>query len=202
MFETFFDQLELYGKDNLKVTDDKENEENLQLISLYTNLLIQYLVGLNHNLERIITEKQLRRLAKAIIMNKLVIDSTFPFVGVYFYLYLSYDIDTGRLTHMTVYDDLLISNKDDKYVSKIIGTYEYYNKEILYILNPDDNTSIDIRNWTDPFVCINAYALSKDGKYLALLTADSLIKDEYVITYDNTGIIIIDLEQKKVLVQD
>ena len=103
---------------------------------------------------------------------------------------------------MTVYDDLLISNKDDKYVSKIIGTYEYYNKEILYIQNPDDNTSIDIRNWTDPFVCINAYALSKDGKYLALLTADSLIKDEYVITYDNTGIIIIDLEQRKVSVQD
>lgn len=66
LFETFFDQLELYVKDNLKVTDDKENEENLQLISLYANLLIQYLVGLNHNLERIITEKQLRRLAKAI----------------------------------------------------------------------------------------------------------------------------------------
>ncbi|HOF27439.1 MAG TPA: leucine-rich repeat domain-containing protein [Clostridia bacterium] len=142
------------------------------------------------------------RFVKAISKNKIVIESTFPGEGAYHNWYFSYDIDTGRLTHMTVYDDLLISNKDDKYVSKIIGTYEYYNKEILYIQNPDDNTSIDIRNWTDPFVCINAYALSKDGKYLALLTADSLIKDEYVITYGNTGIIIIDLEQKKVLVQD
>lgn len=142
------------------------------------------------------------RFVKAISKNKIVIESTFPGEGAYHNWYFSYDIDTGRLTHMTVYDDLLISNKDDKYVSKIIGTYEYYNKEILYIQNPDDNTSIDIRNWTDPFVCINAYALSKDGKYLALLTADSLIKDEYVITYDNTGIIIIDLEQRKVSVQD
>ena len=66
LFETFFDKLESYVKNNLKVIDVKENEDNLQLISLYANLLIQYLVGLNHNLERIITEKQLRRLAKAI----------------------------------------------------------------------------------------------------------------------------------------
>lgn len=50
LFETFFDQLESYVKDNLKIKDNKENEENLQLISLYANLLIQYLVGLNCNI--------------------------------------------------------------------------------------------------------------------------------------------------------
>ena len=66
LFESFFSQLELYIKENIKNTDRNEIENNLQLISLYANLLIQYLVGFNHNFERIITESQLRKLAKAI----------------------------------------------------------------------------------------------------------------------------------------
>ncbi|OFY89698.1 MAG: hypothetical protein A2266_04035 [Bacteroidetes bacterium RIFOXYA12_FULL_40_10] len=67
LFETFFNQLELFVIENLKTKeDDKSIETNLQLISLYANLIIQYLVGFNYNLERIINETQLRKLSKAI----------------------------------------------------------------------------------------------------------------------------------------
>jgi len=71
LFTLFFDQLENYVKDNL-IDKDVENavETNLQLISLYANLITQYLVGFNHNLERIINESQLKKLAAAIHFQK------------------------------------------------------------------------------------------------------------------------------------
>jgi len=66
LFEAFFNQLEQYVKDNLQKTSANENRDNLQLISLYANLLVQYLVGFNHNFDRIISEQRLRKLARAI----------------------------------------------------------------------------------------------------------------------------------------
>lgn len=71
LFETFFNQLETFVKGNLKSKEDSEAiETNLQLISLYANLIIQYMVGFNYNLERIINEPQLRKLSKAIHFQK------------------------------------------------------------------------------------------------------------------------------------
>ena len=71
LFDTFFNQLESFVKENLKSKEDNNAiETNLQLISLYANLIIQYLVGFNYNLERIINEPQLRKLSKAIHFQK------------------------------------------------------------------------------------------------------------------------------------
>ena len=140
---------------------------------------------------------------KAISKNKIVIESTFPGEGSLHNWYFIYDINTGHTTGPIVLNEYrLIYNKDDKYVSKIIDHDDFNHKETLLIQNYNDNTVTDIRNWTDPFVCINAYAVSKDGRYLALLTTDKFMKTEFTVNRENTGIIIIDLEQKKVLVQD
>ncbi|MEX0980662.1 MAG: hypothetical protein WDZ47_01110 [Bacteroidales bacterium] len=66
LFDFFFDLLEQLIKKKLKAPEGKENLVNLKLISLYANLLIHYTVGFNHNLEIIVTETQLRKLAEAI----------------------------------------------------------------------------------------------------------------------------------------
>ncbi len=71
LFDAFFNQLESFVKGNLKSKEDSKSvETNLQLISLYANLIIQYMVGFNYNLERIISESQLRKLSKAIHFHK------------------------------------------------------------------------------------------------------------------------------------
>jgi hypothetical protein len=69
LFEIYFNLLEQFIKDNLQKTDLKENRDNLQFISLYATLFVQYLVGFNFNLEKIITESRLRELAKSIHNN-------------------------------------------------------------------------------------------------------------------------------------
>lgn len=69
LFEIYFNQLEKFIKDNLQKTDLKENRDNLQFISLFATLFVQYLVGFNFNLEKIITESRLRELAKSIHSN-------------------------------------------------------------------------------------------------------------------------------------
>lgn len=66
LFENFFNKLEIFVKDNLQKTDTKENKDNLQLVTIYANLLVQYFVGFNHNLERLITASKLKKLAKAV----------------------------------------------------------------------------------------------------------------------------------------
>jgi len=66
LFENFFNKLEQFVKDNLQKADTKENKDNLQLVSLYANLLVQYLVGFNQNLECIITALKLKKLAKVV----------------------------------------------------------------------------------------------------------------------------------------
>ncbi|GAB1414720.1 hypothetical protein MASR2M117_01260 [Paludibacter sp.] len=69
LFEIYFNQLEQFIKDNLQKTDLKENRDNLQFISLYATLFVQYLVGFNFNLEKIITKSRLHELAKSIHNN-------------------------------------------------------------------------------------------------------------------------------------
>ena len=69
LFEIYFNQLEKFIKDNLQKTDLKDNRDNLQFISLFATLFVQYLVGFNFNLEKIITESRLRELAKSIHSN-------------------------------------------------------------------------------------------------------------------------------------
>jgi hypothetical protein len=66
LFDIFFNHLEEYIKENLQKADANMIENNLQFISLYAYLLIQYLVGFNYNFERLITEQRLRKLAQAI----------------------------------------------------------------------------------------------------------------------------------------
>lgn len=67
LFISFFDQLEKFVKENLFEEEDKKDiEANIQLISLYSNLIIQYLVGFNQNVQRSVSESQLKKLAKAI----------------------------------------------------------------------------------------------------------------------------------------
>jgi hypothetical protein len=70
LFEIYFNQIEKFIKDNLQKTDLKDNRDNLQFISLFATLFVQYLVGLNLNLEKIISESRLRELAKSIHSNK------------------------------------------------------------------------------------------------------------------------------------
>jgi len=69
LFEIYFNQLEQFIKDNLQKTDLNDNRDNLQFISLFATLFVQYLVGFNFNLEKIITESRLRELAKSIHSN-------------------------------------------------------------------------------------------------------------------------------------
>jgi len=66
IFDIFFDNLETFIKDNLIESDSQTNKRNLQLVSLYSILLTQYLVGFNHNLGQILSKNQLKEVAKAI----------------------------------------------------------------------------------------------------------------------------------------
>jgi hypothetical protein len=66
LFELFFDKLEEYIKNNLQKTDNKENRNNLYFISLYSSLLVQYLVGFNHNVSNCISANNIKTLAKAV----------------------------------------------------------------------------------------------------------------------------------------
>ncbi len=64
IFEYFFDKLEKIVLKNLKTIKNEVVEENVQLISFYSNLMVQYLVGFNYNLTRIIKTSNLIKLAK------------------------------------------------------------------------------------------------------------------------------------------
>lgn len=66
LFKLFFDKLELLIKDNIKSTNKKEIKENLLFISSFACLFTNYLIGLNSYIEKNITSKNLKKLAKAI----------------------------------------------------------------------------------------------------------------------------------------
>lgn len=66
LFDLFFNNLEALVEDNIKESGSENEETNLQFVSLYANLQIQYLVGFNHNFENIINKERLKKLAKGI----------------------------------------------------------------------------------------------------------------------------------------
>ena len=67
LFDLFFNKLETFIEKKL-VKNEPESDENtnLQLVSLYAILQIQYLVGFNHNFEKIINKEILKKLAYGI----------------------------------------------------------------------------------------------------------------------------------------
>jgi hypothetical protein len=66
LFDLFFNKLEAFVEDKIRVSGSEKEETNLQLVSLYANLQIQYLVGFNHNLGKIINKERIKKLAKGI----------------------------------------------------------------------------------------------------------------------------------------
>ncbi|MBN1637922.1 MAG: hypothetical protein JW866_03075 [Ignavibacteriales bacterium] len=67
LFDLFFDELETFIEKRLVKTNPESNEtSNLQLVSLYAILQIQYLVGFNHNFEKIINKEILKKFAYGI----------------------------------------------------------------------------------------------------------------------------------------
>ncbi len=80
LFKLFFDNLEGFVKKNLKPEkEDKLVRDNFQLISLYGNLMIQYLVGFNHNLDNIFGEEKIKNLAKSIHFKRDTDKISFPY---------------------------------------------------------------------------------------------------------------------------
>jgi len=194
------DASEFYQEDLISGTDWKVISDNGNIYLEDTKTQKKSII-VNHveNTSLHFTES---RFAKAINSNQIIIESSFAGEGSLHCWHFIYNIDTGYLEQLQVnnFDYYLITNRNDVYVNKIIN--DYYNTETLLIYNSSGRTTTDIREWTDYFVCINAHAVSKDGRYLALLTTDSFTIDGWTTTYANTGIIIIDLEHQKVLVQD
>lgn len=66
IFEDYFHNLESYIL--LQITDASSvsSDERIQFISLFVNLIVQYLVGFNHNFQNIVKIDQLKKLAKNI----------------------------------------------------------------------------------------------------------------------------------------
>jgi len=188
-----------YQEDYISGTNWKVISDNGKIYLEDTNTLKKYLIA--HHTELPLLRFSDSRFMKAINSNQFIIESSFSGEGSLHNWYFIYDIDTGHLSLMKQYlSYYLVTNKNDEYVNKIFN--DRYNGETLYIYNSDDNTMENIHNWTNYFVCVNHHAVSKDGRYLALLTADDFTIDSFQIKYENNGIIIIDLEQRRVLVQD
>lgn len=194
------DASEPYQEDLISGTDWKVISDNGNIYLENTKTQRKSIIA-NHaeNTSQYFTES---RFVKAINSNQIIIESSFSGESSLHCWHFIYNIDTGYLEQLQVNnnDYYLITNINDVYVNKIIN--DYYNTDTLLIYNSSDHTTTNIREWTDYFFCINAHAVSKDGRYLALLTTDSFTTDGWTTTYANTGIIIIDLEHQKALVQD
>ncbi len=66
LFDLFFNKLETFLEDKILLQGRDKEEVNLQLVSLYANLQIQYLVGFNHNFGKIINTGRIKSLARGI----------------------------------------------------------------------------------------------------------------------------------------
>lgn len=66
IFEEFFTELEAFILSQISKSNEINFEKRIQFVSLYITLFVQYLVGFNHNFQRIITNDKLRKLAKNI----------------------------------------------------------------------------------------------------------------------------------------
>jgi hypothetical protein len=193
------DTSESYQENYISGTSWKVISDNKRIYLEDTNTQKKYLIA--HHTESSFLPFTKSKFIKAINSNQFIFESSFSGEGSRHNYYFIYDIDTGHLSSMQSYlSYYLVANKNDEYVTKIFN--DFYNSETVYIFNFDINSVEDIRSWTNKFVCINQYAVSKDGRYLALLIADDFTIDSFQTKYENNGIIIIDLEQKKVLVQD
>ncbi|MFC2152831.1 hypothetical protein ACFLSE_09935, partial [Bacteroidota bacterium] len=65
IFIKFFNSLESLV-DNYTMENKNSVENKLQLVSIYSNLMIQYLVGFNYNFERLVYKENLKKLANCI----------------------------------------------------------------------------------------------------------------------------------------
>jgi hypothetical protein len=193
------DASESYQEDYISGTAWKVISDNGKIFLEDTNTQRKYLIA--HHTESTFIRYSKSKFVKALNSSQFIIESFFTGEGLRYNWYFIYDIDTGNLSLM--FSDhyyCLVINKDDEYVTKILN--DIYFGDTLYIYNSDDNSMEDLHDWTDYYVCVNQHAESKDGRYIALLTADCYEKDFMKKQYENNGIIIIDLEQRRVLVQD
>ena len=72
----------------------------------------------------------------------------------------------------------------------------------MYIYDNESGEVTDIKDFVDDFPAIIDHALSKDGRYAALLTGEFANYFEIPDAYVGSGIVIIDLVAKEVLMQD
>lgn len=64
LFDTYFENLYAFLKENLKPNENKGNiSYNLQLVTNFSNLLINYFIGLNYNSSNLITDRNVKDLS-------------------------------------------------------------------------------------------------------------------------------------------
>jgi hypothetical protein len=147
------------------------------------------------------------RFQKAIDENRFIYQAMIPAEGgmSFFELYI-YDIRNASSIKLGSYNIywgyFLISNHNDEYVTSAVVFGGQGSQSTMYIYDIESGEATDIRDFVDDFPTIVDHALSKDGRYVALLTGEFADYFEIPDAYVGSGIVIIDLVTKKVLIQD
>ncbi|MFA7673792.1 MAG: leucine-rich repeat domain-containing protein [Clostridia bacterium] len=165
--------------------------------TVYTVLCTKYVAG------RVIEEY---RFQKAIDENRfiyqtLIFRESMPYQELY--IYDIRDASSIKLrSDRDYWGYFLLSNHNDEYVTSAVVYGGGGSQSTMYIYNIESGEVTDIRDFVDDFPTIVDHALSKDGRYVALLTGEFADYFEIPDAYVGSGIVIIDLVTKEVLIQD
>jgi len=141
---------------------------------------------------------------KALDENRFVYQKTSSGEGMIFYHLFVYDIRDGSSTQIEVNDFgyYLFSNQMDEYVTSAVVNGGGGSQTTMFIYDDELKKFVDIKSFVNDFPFIVDYSISKDGRYVALLTGKIDIGFEIPRVIVADSILIIDLTTKEVLLQD
>lgn len=143
---------------------------------------------------------------KALDENRFVYQKIHSGEGMLYFNLYAYDIRDGSSTAIGRYDRdrgyYIFSNEADEFVTSAAVSGGAGSQATMYIYNDEKKEAVDIKSLAEDFPYIVDYSLSKDGRYVAILTGESGYTFELVWAFVADHILLIDLKTKEVLLQD
>jgi len=123
--------------------------------------------------------------------------------GISYYNLYIYDIPSGNC--YAIQDETgfyIFTNRNIADVSQVVFQGALSYQDSVYIYDDESNNVVDnLRFWLDYFKSIKKCVISGDGQYFAFLTSDIPV-DESFGKSRSTGIVLLNLNDKKVMIQD